>query len=192
MKYLKQLNLVPQLGLDMSPTSKTSLDLQRERSAGMLSSGSTSPSSRQFTFGTATPESQAFGDDPSITDRGEVDHAQTNSREEYFLKSPPELSPSSLRGAVPEVIAGAHEVELSSEVQQRPLPDIPNFQPRPASALSLCPSLTPSLKQYVESEDFENEEIRLSTAQPMLITSESMQALELVDAGGEDGTSFSD
>ncbi|KAI1420484.1 hypothetical protein F5Y12DRAFT_791371 [Xylaria sp. FL1777] len=192
MKYLKQLNLVPQLGLDISPISKSSFDLQRERSVGTLNSSSTSPPPRRFTFATATVESRAFDDNDSTIDRSEVDDPQTDLREEYFLKSPPELSPSSLRGIVAELTTRAAEMELSGEIQQRPLPDIPTVQSRPASALSLCPSLTPSLKQYVESEDFENEDIRLSTAQPMLITSESMQALELVDAGAEDGMSFSD
>ncbi|TGJ84325.1 hypothetical protein E0Z10_g4446 [Xylaria hypoxylon] len=193
MKYLKQLNLVPQLGLDMASASKTSFDLQREQSAGRSSSESTSPPPRRFTFDGTTLESQVFdNDDVSTTERGKVDRAEPDAREEYFLKSPPELSLSSLRGTVPRRIGGALEVEFLGEVQQRPLPDIPSFQARPASASSLCPSLTPSLRQYVESEDFDNEEIRLSTAQPMLITSESMQALELVGSGADEGTSFSD
>ncbi|KAI0532964.1 hypothetical protein GGR58DRAFT_139982 [Xylaria digitata] len=192
LKYLKQLNLAPQLGLDMSPVSKGSFDLQRERSAGTPSSESISPPPRRFTFDGATLESEVFDDDIGTTERGKAERADTNPQEEYFLKSPSDLSPSSLGGAVPRAISRALDVERSGEVQQRPLPDIPNFQARPASALSLCPSLTPSLKQYVESEDFDNEEIRLSTAQPMLITSESMQALELIDAGAEEGTSFSD
>ncbi|KAF2971254.1 hypothetical protein GQX73_g2325 [Xylaria multiplex] len=185
MKYLKQLNLAPQLGLDMSPVSRGSFDLQRERSGVMPSSDSTSPPPRRFTFDGVTLGPEVFDDDVGTTERGKVERADANLREEYFLKSPSDLSPSSLGGR-------ALEMELSGEIQQRPLPDIPNFQARPASASSLCPSLTPSLKQYVESEDFDNEEIRLSTAQPMLITSESMQALELVDAGVEEGTSFSD
>ncbi|KAI1280145.1 hypothetical protein F5Y07DRAFT_387011 [Xylaria sp. FL0933] len=191
MKYLKQLNLVPQPWLDMSPASKNSFDLQRERSGGTRSLGPTSPSPRRLTFGASRPGSSDFCDDADTTNRSEYDRTQLSSGEEYVLKPPPELSPSS-RGTVSEVIAGVTPLEISGEVQQRPLPDVPTVQPRPASALSLCPSLTPSLKQYAESEDFENEDIRLSTAQPMLITSESMQALELVNAGVEDGTSFSD
>ncbi|KAI1288649.1 hypothetical protein F5Y03DRAFT_389113 [Xylaria venustula] len=187
MKYLKQLNLVPQLGLDTSPASKSSFDLHRERSLE-----SDSPPPRRFTFDSATLESQDFCADVNISDKGEVDQTQFRPREEYFLKSPPELSPSSLRGAASRVCNSAVQKELSGEMQQRPLPDIPTSHPRPASASSLCPSLTPSLKQYVESEDFENEEIRLSTAQPMIITSESMQGLELVDAGVDEGISFSD
>ncbi|KAI0515348.1 hypothetical protein F5B22DRAFT_656043 [Xylaria bambusicola] len=191
MKYLKQLNLIPQPGLDASPASKRSFDLQRERSAVPLSSGSNSPPPRRFTFGSSPLESRIFDDDVSFTSSLEVGHVKSNPREEYSLKSPPEFSPPSLNEPS-EVNTEALEMELSNQTQQRPLPEVPTVQTRPASASSLCPSLTPSLKQYVESEDFENEEIRLSTAQPMLITSESMQALELVNAGVEEGTSFSD
>ncbi|KAI0450180.1 hypothetical protein F5B21DRAFT_517629 [Xylaria acuta] len=195
MKYLKQLNLVPQLGLDMSPAPRSSLNTRRERPTGKPRSESTSPLARRFTFDATTLESQVFDDNFGVIEGDEVAHAETNAPEEYFLKSPPELSPSSLRGAVAKATNRIPETELSGEVQQRPLPEIPNVQTRPASASSLrsnCPSLTPSLRLYVESDDFENEEIRLSTAQPMLISSESMQALELVDTGAEEGTSFSD
>lgn len=191
MKYLKQLNLVPQLGLDASPASKGSFELRRERSAATSTSISDSPPPRRFIFGATPIESHVFDDDVGFTDNYDVSLVKPRSREEYFLKSPPEISHSAFRGTS-EVNVEAHEMDLPGQTQQRPLPDIPTMHSRPASASSLCPSLTPSLKQYVESEDFENEEIRLSTAQPMLITSESMQALELVNSGIEEGTSFSD
>ncbi|KAI1750067.1 hypothetical protein F4782DRAFT_532786 [Xylaria castorea] len=193
MKYLKQLNLVPQL--DMSPACRSSLDTRRERSSEKSRLQSSSPLTRRFTFDATTLESQVFDDNTGIIEGDEVSQAETNAQEEYFLKSPPELSSSSSRGAVVKAISQIPETEPSGEVQQRPLPEIPNVQTRPASASSLrsnCPSLTPSLRLYVESDDFENEEIRLSTAQPMLISSESMQALELVDTGAEEGASFSD
>ncbi|KAI0552493.1 hypothetical protein F4679DRAFT_534303 [Xylaria curta] len=189
MKYLKQLNLIPQL--DMSPACRSSLDTRRERPSEKSRLQSSSPISRRFTFNGTTLESQVFDDNFGIIE-DEVSHAETNAQEEYFLKSPPELSSSSSRSA--DVTSQAPDGP-SGEVQQRPLPEIPNVQMRPTSASSLrsnCPSLTPSLRLYVESDDFENEEIRLSTAQPMLISSESMQALELVDTGAEEGASFSD
>ncbi|KAI0415403.1 hypothetical protein F5X98DRAFT_388887 [Xylaria grammica] len=192
MKYLKQLNLVPQLGLDTSPASKSSFDLQGERSVGSSNSESTSPPPRRFTFAGVAFESQVFSDDINATERGRVERTETNAQEEYFLKCPPELSPSSPRGIIPTPAGGTFDVERLGEVQQRPLPDIPSLQARPTSASSLCPSLTPSLRQYVESEDFDNEDIRLSTAKQMFITSESMQGLELIDAGIEESTSFSD
>ncbi|KAI1746399.1 hypothetical protein F4680DRAFT_401281 [Xylaria scruposa] len=191
MKYLKQLNLIPQL--DMSPVCRSSLDTRREPPSEKSRSQSSSPVARRFTFNGTTLESQVFDDNFGIIE-DEVSRTETNAQEEYFLKTPPELSSSSWRSADAKATSQAPE-ELSGEAQQRPLPEIPNVQIRPTSASSLrsnCPSLTPSLRLYVESDDFENEEIRLSTAQPMLISSESMQALELVDTGAEEGASFSD
>ncbi|KAI1112593.1 hypothetical protein F5Y14DRAFT_463215 [Nemania sp. NC0429] len=191
MKYLRQLNLVPQPGLDTSPASK--LDIQRESSTTDL--GLEPPLVRRFTFDAATLVPRIYDPNVSTTERDEAEHAEARPQEEYFLRSPPEFSSSSSKGAVSTAPGRVYDRDVSGAVQQRPLPDIPYAQIRPASASSLrsnCPSLTPSLRQYVESEDFENEDIRLSTAQPMLISSESMQSLELVDTGAEEGMSFSD
>lgn len=179
----------------MSPVSKSSFDVQRENSAADSGLDFSSPLVRRFTFDTAMLESQVFDHSVSTTERDETEHAEACTQGGYFLKSPPDFPSSSSRNAISTASGKAHDTDLPGVVQQRPLPDIPNAQPRPASASSLrsnCPSLTPSLRQYVESDDFENEEIRLSTAQPMLISSESMQALELVDTGAEEGMSFSD
>ncbi|KAI1150876.1 hypothetical protein F4825DRAFT_463029 [Nemania diffusa] len=183
MKYLKQLNLVPQLGLDESPAPKGSFDTQQEPP--------TSPVAGRFNFDATSPESQVFDTDVAITEKDAEEIAETYPQGEYFLKSPPELSSSSLRGAVSDDSVRAPEVNLSGEAQRRPLPEVPNVQTRPASASSSI-SLTPSLRQYVDSDDFENEEIRLSTAQPMLISLESMQSLGLVDTGADEGMSVSD
>ncbi|KAI0200986.1 hypothetical protein F4808DRAFT_460193 [Astrocystis sublimbata] len=192
MKYLKMLNLVPRMGLDMSPASKSSLDTERERerkrASGKSRPHSDSPLVRRVAFSTTTLESQVFDD--SLQDRDGAAHAEANLDKQYFLKSPPEIPPSSLGSTSRTLESGP-----AGEPQQRPLPEIPTNQPRPASASSLrsnCPSLTPSLRLYVKSDDFENEDIRLSTAQHMFISSESMQALELVDTGLDEGTSFSD
>ncbi|KAI3318216.1 hypothetical protein HD806DRAFT_526533 [Xylariaceae sp. AK1471] len=188
MKYLKQLNLVPPI----SPASKSP---RVKRSRRKSRSEATSPLPQRFAIGAGMQESQAFNGNVGATDKEETEHAETNPREEYFLNSPPELLQSSLRETVAAGPNEALESEHSAEVLQRPLPEIPNAQARPPSASSLrsnCPSLTPSLRQYVESEDFDNEEIRLSTAQPLLIPSESMQALELASARAEEGTSVSD
>lgn len=179
----------------MSPASKSSLDVQREKSTADSEPDFSSPLVRRFTFDAATLESPVFDHRVSAAERHEAGHAEACSQGEYFLRSPPEFPSSSSRSTVSRASGKAHDADFQGAVQQRPLPDIPNAQPRPASASSLrsnCPSLTPSLRQYVESEDFENEEIRLSTAQPMLISSESMQALELVDTGAEEGMSLSD
>ncbi|KAJ8129086.1 hypothetical protein O1611_g4548 [Lasiodiplodia mahajangana] len=191
MKYLKQLNLVPQLGFDVSPVSKGSFDIQRERPGLTLGPEPTSPTVGHFTFDATSPDSRVFDNDVAAIGKDVVEHAETYPQDEYFLKSPPEILQSSLRGTLVKASSNTSEIDLLCEAQRRPLPEIPNAQTRPASASSSI-SLTPSLRQYVESEDFDNEDIRLSTAQHMLISSESMQRLELIDTGAEEGSSFSD
>ncbi|KAI1822830.1 hypothetical protein F4861DRAFT_512865 [Xylaria intraflava] len=195
MKYLKQLNIIPQPELGTPSALDRSLNAQKGQFMGTSNLEATSPMARQFSFDVDAPESGVFND--NIGTKGEGDPAHPgNNQGEYFLKSPPELSPSSsLRNTTHKHFTDVPEAEYSPDSQQRPLPEVPNSQARPASASSLrsnCPSLTPSLRQYVDSEDFENEDIRLSIAQPMLISSESMQALELVGTEAEEGLSFSD
>jgi hypothetical protein len=188
MKYLKQLNLAP----PMSPASKSP---RVKRSTRKSRSEATSLQPRRFAVGAGSQESLVFESKVGDTNREEIEYAETYLREEYFLNSPPELSSSSLGDTIVTSPVDAPESERFAEVPPRPLPETPVVQARPPSASSLrsnCPSLTPSLRQYVESEDFYNEEIRLSTAQPLLIPSESMQVLELASAGGEEGASVSD
>ncbi|KAI2643263.1 hypothetical protein GGS21DRAFT_536750 [Xylaria nigripes] len=195
MKYLKQLNIIPQPEFSTSPASSSSLDVQKERLSGSSRSEAASSLTRRFTFDAAALDSKVFDDNIRTNGTDEPERLESSSQRGYFLKSPPDFSPASLRDHRPSSSNGATEMEHWIEAQLRPLPEIPNSLTRPASASSLrsnCPSLTPSLRQYVESEDFENEEIRLSTAQPMLISSESMQALEIVDTEADDVISFSD
>lgn len=194
MKYLRQLNLVPQVGLDLSPAPGGSLDGQQEQSMGTLRSEPTPRLSRRPAFNAGAIDSRVFDDNAGAVETGEVATADVDTQEAYFLNSPPERLPASARGAVADDHYESSERSLI-EVQQRPLPDIPNSLRRPASASSLrsnCPSLTPSLRHYVESDDFENEEIKLSVAQPMLISSESTQSLEVIDTVSEGRMSFSD
>ncbi|KAI1172298.1 hypothetical protein F4777DRAFT_601719 [Nemania sp. FL0916] len=195
MKYLRQLNLAPQVGLDLPSTAKHSADTRQEESTELSGSVSTSPPAQSFAFDAATQGSQVFEDDISTIEREEVEEIEIDEQRDFLLKSPPELPSVSAQDTVANCSVGDLERHALGAAQQRPLPDIPNNQTRPTSASSLrsnCPSLTPSLRQYVDSEDFENEEIRISMAQPMLISSESMQGLELVHTGPEEGRSFSD
>ncbi|KAI8627763.1 hypothetical protein F5Y19DRAFT_465675 [Xylariaceae sp. FL1651] len=194
MKHLKQLNLIPQrepivLPAPNSPTNTLANQCNRESRTE-----SASPSPPKFAFGIESLEPQVFDDGVRAASADGAEQAEYVS-EECFLKSPAELLPSSLRYTAAGGTNKASRGELPTEIVQRPLPEVPRSCSRPSSASSLrsnCPSLTPSLRQYVESDDFENEDIRLSTAQPLLIPSESMQALELVSTGADEGTSLSD
>ncbi|KAJ8121324.1 hypothetical protein ONZ43_g2192 [Nemania bipapillata] len=107
MKYLKQLNLVPQLGLDMSPVPRGSFDIQEERSA--------SPVTQQFTFNAASLESQVFDNEAAAMAKDQLGDAETYAQEDYFLRRPPELSSSLLSGAVSQASSNAPEVELSNK-----------------------------------------------------------------------------
>jgi len=201
MKYLKQLNLVPQLDLSMSPSSKSPchtqgrFSKQTPRSKSPLKLDISSPLPRRSGFGADTPALQEPNNTTDDEDEDKTAHGGNCSPGEYYLNSPTAFSPSSPSDVVSEDFTKALSSEFQTETLYRPLPEVPSSQSRPQSASSLrsnCPSLTPSLRQYVESEDFDNEEIRLSTAQPLLIPSESMQAMELISAGADEAASVSD
>ncbi|KAI1436060.1 hypothetical protein GGR50DRAFT_686691 [Xylaria sp. CBS 124048] len=186
MKYLEQLNLIPQSELETSPASNKSVDIHKERNMEFSRSGVIPLVARRFTIETAAAESTIFDDDINAEEEADPERLEQSREQDFLLKSPPDLSQSpTWRGTALELSHWAPEDNVSVETQERPLPEVPNGLRRPASASSLrsnCPSLTPSLRQFADSEDFENEEISLSVAQPMLITSESMQALELIGA----------
>ena len=85
---------------------------------------------------------------------------------------------------------------VTNEILQRPLPDLPVTRSRQSSTSSVrsnCPSLTPSLMQYVDSGDFDKEEVQLDTAQPLAISHASMQvqAQELEIGNDSKGSLFS-
>ncbi|KAI1097055.1 hypothetical protein F5B19DRAFT_17862 [Rostrohypoxylon terebratum] len=112
------------------------------------------------------------------------------------FKTPQQLLSTHLIGMDVEDGRQSRE-ETMDKMARRPLPEPPQAlsgQVSKESIKSSCPSLTPSLKQYVESEEFEKEDIQLSMAQPVFIPSGSMQALELGDANilDQGENSFSD
>ncbi|KAI1811345.1 hypothetical protein GGS20DRAFT_593264 [Poronia punctata] len=204
MKYLEQLNLVPQLGPAMSPASKLHRPTQEERLAGILRSDNASTPEASLEsqaspgFHSCTPEPYGSGEICEAEDEDNATLPRTNMPSVHYLRSSPELSPSSLddmADTVSDDLSNSPGSEPMVGIRRRPLPEVPGPGARPQSASSLrsnCPSLTPSLRQYVESDDFDNEEIRLSTAQPLLIPSESMQAMELGSAEAGDHASVSD
>ncbi|KAI0881176.1 uncharacterized protein GGS22DRAFT_173545 [Annulohypoxylon maeteangense] len=115
---------------------------------------------------------------------------------EYSSKRSTQILPIPLASLAIEGYGQSRE-EIMGKMGQRPLPEPPHIlsgQVSRESIRSSCPSLTPSLKQYAESEEFEKEEVQLSMAQPVFIPSGSMQALELGDLNIHDqgDNSFSD
>ncbi|KAI0472184.1 hypothetical protein GGR56DRAFT_682681 [Xylariaceae sp. FL0804] len=192
MKHLEQLNLVPQR--DFRPLyqgSTADMETPLICSSDTMVPGPSGSSAGQFAFGVESLDSKVFDDSADNADlvRAEDTPSVANPGQ-YTLRSPPALSLPPLGPISTAEQPLPLKIEITREILQRPLPELPKSHSRPSSASSLrssCPSLTPSLKQYVESEDFELEDIRLSTAKPLLIPSESMQALELAEAGLGDG-----
>ncbi|KAI0157344.1 hypothetical protein GGR57DRAFT_500964 [Xylariaceae sp. FL1272] len=198
MKWLQQLSLIPQRGLSPSPAPLSPVTNvgSREVSAAKTSSRL----SRPFDFYNHSNQSSPNADishDDSIKQffDGKAREHPESVFEDHFqdnLVDAPEGSLNALTYTVPK-----SEQRVASLQLYRPLPEIPpRSLSRPSSTSSLrsnCPSLTPSLARYVDSEDFENEEIRLSTARPMVI-SPSMQALQLGDDKDEEnsGSDYAD
>lgn len=181
MKHLQQLNLIPE-GETSLFTPKQRNPLHR-KARGNQNPEYVSQPFQQFSFGVGTPETRAFGDDKRSTGPVNLEASDAPSTEaDNTTKGYPKLSPRFLSdGVVPEPCKLPREGAMEN-ILQRPLPELPTTRPRQASTASLrsnCPSLTPSLMQYVDGDEFDKEEIELDTAQPVLIPSESMQALEL-------------
>ncbi|KAI2463991.1 hypothetical protein F4781DRAFT_425902 [Annulohypoxylon bovei var. microspora] len=183
MKYLEQLNIIPQHETGDRPVSMDQNGISTPDHQEDIACGSTASSF----------ETRVFDDD--IESVG-IALSSPPKEGEYSLKSPPQLTP--IRPASMAIEEGRLiQDEVTSKIPRRPLPEPPQTlsgQVSRESIRSSCPSLTPSLKQYVESEEFENEEIQLSVAQPVFIPSASMQALELGDTNIHDqgDNSFSD
>ncbi|KAI1262175.1 hypothetical protein F5Y18DRAFT_162584 [Xylariaceae sp. FL1019] len=197
MKWLQQLNLIPQRGL--SPVPAPLSPVTNARSREVSAAKTISPRSQPFDFynhsNQSSPNVDIAHDDgiKQLFGRKAREHPESvfeDHFQENLVDSSPAGSLDALTYAVPK-----REQRLGSLQLYRPLPEIPpRSLSRPSSTSSLrsnCPSLTPSLARYVESDDFENEEIRLGTAQPLVI-SPSMQALELGGDKENDENSGSD
>ncbi|RYO93619.1 hypothetical protein DL766_010542 [Monosporascus sp. MC13-8B] len=191
MKHLQLLSLVPE--------GETSIYSSKECSPPAnlpLPSRHTeyiSPPFQQFAFGVESLEAGVFRNDLKSVNLTTSETSDLQGVEgDYVLQSPPKLSPvAPSNGPIPEPCKFPR-AGITSDVLQRPLPEIPTGRSRQSSTSSLrsnCPSLTPSLMQYVESDSFQKEDIRLSTAEPaVLIPSGSMQTLELENANDSRGS----
>ncbi|KAI0169449.1 hypothetical protein GGR52DRAFT_592085 [Hypoxylon sp. FL1284] len=178
MKHLEQLNIIPQPEIRLWPRSIDPNGMAAASDSPKGSAGALLPMPQhQFTFGIKHTNTGVSNNDVKDISSTGAEPSAANSTEEYFLRSPPPLS---LRNAEGQDFL--QKSKVVAEPLRRPLPELPKTRQRAASGASLwsaCPSLTPSLKKYVEGEDFENEEIQLGTARPaVFIASESMQALD--------------
>lgn len=190
MKYLEQLNIIPQQEIGLRPLPAVPDGTGASNSQGGSARAMMPVSAHQFTFSAESLDTRVFDNKAEATGATMPKPSETTKVEDYFLKSPPQLSLPYASGASPEAPKQVQKGETMAELSQRPLPELPNARSRAvsgASILSACPSLTPSLKQYVEDEDFEKEEIQLCTAQSaVFIPSESTQTLDVSDLNSRD------
>ncbi|KAF3061695.1 Oxidoreductase NAD-binding domain-containing protein 1 [Daldinia childiae] len=182
-QYLVQRNLIPKYETGFRPAS-----LSSNNSSGSDSrenpARATSPSAHQLAIGVEFLEDNVFEDHINPVSMAISDLSEVPKVEEYSLRSPPQLAGARQPATAIEDVNKAKRDAFLAKLLQRPLPELPKTSSRQASKSSLrssCPSLTPSLKRYVKSEEFENEEIKLGTAQSILLPSAPIKALELRD-----------
>ncbi|OTB05280.1 hypothetical protein M426DRAFT_22138 [Hypoxylon sp. CI-4A] len=146
--------------------------------------------------GVRSPKTEALDGGVKTTGEAVLELPDSSNSRKYYSKSPLKLLEPRLADITAEITNKMQGDEAIRGMLQRPLPELPKAVTRQVSKESVqsnCPSLTPSLKKYVESEEFDQEDVRLSMAQPIVL-SESLQALALTDTSVHDleDNSFSD
>lgn len=201
MKYLLQLNLVPQAeskSLLSEPDSCLSIEPGSPVS-GSKTPDARSPSTPHFNFGPGPESTPVFNDEsPGHYDRTTEDDIFGR----HSLKPPLELFP-----AIPAALPShqqpdkAHRDSLAGGSVHRPLPNPPQPRSRHASQSSVhsirslhstCPSLTPSLANYVNGGDFGDDEISIGTAHTVMCSLPSMVELPHRGSALGEGDSMSD
>ncbi|KAI1098537.1 hypothetical protein F4804DRAFT_121024 [Jackrogersella minutella] len=186
MNHLEQLSLIPQQ------------EVRHRLVSNNPSSTSVSDSQPDTAYATSSPDKRVFDGDLGPVGIALSEPSETPRQGEYFLRSPPPLSPTRSTSITIGDAEQARRDEAMAEILQRPLPGLPRTLSRQSSidsGRSSCPSLTPSLKRYVDSEEFENEEIRLYTAQPIFMPSaEPTKAFKFnqMNTHDQEGDSISD
>ncbi|KAI0377411.1 hypothetical protein F5Y04DRAFT_177208 [Hypomontagnella monticulosa] len=196
-RLLGLLNLLPQQETRYRPVSVNSIATLVPDAQGHAAQTTPSPSTPGFTFGIEGSGTRIIDGGTTITGAATSESSEAASLDEYSPSSLPPRSPTRRASVVVGDTKQMRRCETVAEMLQRPLPELPRTVSRRVSKESVrssCPSLTPSLKQYVKSEEFETDEIKLGMAQPISIRSESIQKLELSDESTheQDDNSFSD
>ncbi|KAJ4407122.1 hypothetical protein N0V85_004412 [Neurospora sp. IMI 360204] len=156
---LEQLNLIPPREFELVrsiSTTALSRSTTMEFTEGML---------RQVDDSQATlVTNDDRGDEESIFEGSRI-HGDRRDQPNYSLGSPPIVFPlSSLSENIPQPSKALRDAYRDSYLQ-RPLPELPHEEPsvvsRPSStssAVSGCPSLTPSLKKLVDDGAFDDDD----------------------------------
>ncbi|KAI1482929.1 hypothetical protein F4774DRAFT_254026 [Daldinia eschscholtzii] len=197
-QYLDQQNLIPKYEARIQPASIISRNSSSPDFRGGYARVTSSQPVRQSSFDAESLDDSVFNDHTRPVSMATSDPSEVPEPGEYSLRSPPHLATTHPSVTNVEETDKVKKTALLAKLLQRPLPELPKTSSRQTSKSSLrsnCPSLTPSLKLYANSEEFENEEIKLGTARSIVLPSASANVLELRDVNSykrDDGDSSSD
>ncbi|KAL0467083.1 hypothetical protein QR685DRAFT_75025 [Neurospora intermedia] len=167
---LEQLNLIPQREFKFVRSISTNA-LSRSNTMEFTEDMLRQADDSQATLVTSDDN----GDEESIFEGSKI-HRDRRNQANYSLGSPPIVFPlSSLSENIPQPSKALRDAYGDSYLQ-RPLPELPREEPgvvsrraSTSSAVSGCPSLTPSLKKLVDDGAFDNDdafEIGVARAAP--------------------------
>ncbi|KAI1864911.1 uncharacterized protein JN550_008731 [Neoarthrinium moseri] len=111
------------------------------------------------------------------------------------IRSPFELIPIVFRSQRAPELSKAARAPAPQDFLDRPLPDPPKPRSRHSSQSSLrsnCPSLTPSIADYVDDGRFVEEEVNIGTAHTVMCSTPSMVELPQRKVDSGEGNSMSD
>lgn len=184
MKNLVQLSLVPQsesqqslprIDSGVSVTEST----QEKSPHNSPSMEDDDPCKSGFAFGVEPSDMFVFDGPahvPSENHQGNATHAQ------YCLKNPPQGLPVADSSVPTRQATIDAQDSLPTQVSRRPLPEPPKVASRHSSYSSLksnCPSLTPSLAQYVDDGEFGDDNIAIGMARTVVSSAPSMVMLAM-------------
>ncbi|KAK8058379.1 hypothetical protein PG994_008827 [Apiospora phragmitis] len=197
MKHLIQLSLIPrsesQRSLPRIDSGVSVTEPPQEKSpANSPNLDDDDPRKSGFTFGVEPLHISKFDGPARVPSENRQGDAMPS---QYYLRNAPQMlsiMDSSLPTPQPSMDT---QDSLLTEVCHRPLPEPPRVASRHSSYSSLksnCPSLTPSLAQYVDDGEFGDDEIAVGMARTVVSSAPSMVMLATKGTKGGESGSVSD
>ncbi|KAK8111798.1 uncharacterized protein PG998_008255 [Apiospora kogelbergensis] len=197
LKHLIQLSLIPRsesqrslsridsgVFIAESPEEKTPVNSPNMEDNDSPNSG--------FSFEIKPLTIPVFGRQDNVTS----EHRQRDIPSNYCLRSPPQLEPDTNTNHQSTTQASMDSQDgLVAEKYYRPLPEPPKVASRHSSYSSLksnCPSLTPSLAQYVDDGGFGQDNIAIGMARAVVSSAPSMVTLAIKGTKTSEDCSVSD
>ncbi|KAK7911423.1 hypothetical protein PG985_013904 [Apiospora marii] len=197
MKNLVQLSLIPQsesqrslprIGSGVSVTEST----QEKSPSNSPTMEDDDPCKSGFAFGVEPSDIFVF-DGPAHVP---IENHQGNATSaQYCLKDPPQGLPVADFSVSAQQATIDTQDSLPTQLSRRPLPEPPKVASRHSSYSSLksnCPSLTPSLAQYVDDGEFGDDNIAIGMARTVVSSAPSMVTLAMKGTKGGESGSLSD